>query len=143
MLALRRRQSSYLLNHFLDQLVGGFQVLWVRAVQQAGQHLAGRESHMGERVHQTHTKTNTVTMLAPELKETKRIRSHLDNCPRNKHLLTFDFSSSSKMAFLGLGGGRFSSLSAGRSGSCLMIPDGQRRNEQPSAGTETFSEGLV
>lgn len=71
-------------------------------------------------------------MLAPELKETKRIQSQSDACPRNKHLLTFDFSSSSKMAFLGLGGGRFSSLSAGRSGSCLMIPDGQREDEQPS-----------
>lgn len=38
-------------------------------------------------------------------------------------VLTFDFSSSSKMAFLGLGGGRFSSLSGGSSGSCLIIPD--------------------
>lgn len=40
--------------------------------------------------------------------------------------LTFDFSSSSKMAFLGLGGGRFSSLSGGSSGSCLIIPDLQK-----------------
>lgn len=44
-------------------------------------------------------------------------------------MLTFDFSSSSKMAFLGLGGGRFSSLSGGSSGSCLIIPDWQTKHE--------------
>lgn len=34
----------YLLDHLLDELVGGFEVLRVRAVQQAGQHLAERKN---------------------------------------------------------------------------------------------------
>lgn len=34
----------YLLDHLLDELVGGFEVLGVRAVQQAGQHLAKRKN---------------------------------------------------------------------------------------------------
>lgn len=29
----------YLLDHFLDKFVGSFKVLWVRAIQQARQHL--------------------------------------------------------------------------------------------------------
>lgn len=52
---------------------------------------------------------------------------------RVKRLLTFDFSSSSKMAFLGLGGGRLGSLSGGSSGSCLIIPaDKEKTNKEDS-----------
>lgn len=47
------------------------------------------------------------------------------------------------MVFLGLGGGRFSSWSAGSSGSCLMIPDQHRQQEQVlvdlTAGKVMFS----
>lgn len=32
------------MDHLLDELVGGFEVLRVRAVQQAGQHLAKRKN---------------------------------------------------------------------------------------------------
>lgn len=80
-------------------------------------------------------------MLAPKLKETK-IQSHSDTCPRTRHLLTFDFSSSSKMAFLGLGGGRFSSLSADSSGSCLMIPDGQRGKERVPVASISWNRDI-
>lgn len=37
----------YLLDHLLDELVGGFEVLGVRAVQQAGQHLAKGKDTVG------------------------------------------------------------------------------------------------
>lgn len=32
------------MDHLLDELVGGFEVIGVRAVQQAGQHLAKRKN---------------------------------------------------------------------------------------------------
>lgn len=35
----QERAKVYLLDHFLDKFVGSFEVLWVRAIQQAGQHL--------------------------------------------------------------------------------------------------------
>lgn len=51
-----------------------------------------------------------------------------------RQVLTFDFSSSSNIAFLGLGGGRFNSLSGGSSGSCLIIPDLQTKNMNKTRG---------
>lgn len=44
-----RRKEVYLLDHFLDEFVGGFKVLWVRAIQQSGQHLREQTAriHMG------------------------------------------------------------------------------------------------
>lgn len=52
----------YLLDHFLDKFVGSFKVFWVRAIQQAGQHL-----------------TETVESERTQLINPKRISQRLRN----------------------------------------------------------------
>lgn len=52
---MRNRVAVYLLDHFLDELVGGFEIFRVGAVQQASQHLRGDTQE-----------PNSVVMLAPK-----------------------------------------------------------------------------
>lgn len=87
------------MDHFLDELVGCLQVVWVGTVQQARQHLSEHPSEDSSRQNRTCAKSVLLQQVS-----------------------TLDFSSSSKMSFLGLGGGSWSSLSAGSSGSSLMMP---------------------